>query len=69
MSFVQRELDRINTALNASEHTSQRPELYAAQQALAWALDPTGVASPYAMITGTEADSADCSAHRHLPPS
>ena len=59
MSFIQRELDKISTAL--SETTGpQYIELYAAQQALAWALEPDGIRSPYKMVMGTQADLKDC---------
>ena len=58
MSFIQRELDKISTAL--SETTGpQYIELYAAQQALAWALEPDGIRSPFQMVMGTQADSID----------
>ena len=61
MSFVQRELDRIHTALHDPQNDNRYAELYAAQQALSWALEPEGNKRPYDMITGTPADSADCS--------
>lgn len=65
MSFVQRELDRIQSALINEKDETVKLELHAAQQALAWSQEPTGFKSPYAMIKGTQADSADCSAHSH----
>jgi hypothetical protein len=50
MSFIAREIERIHAAiLSGSNH---RKELYAAQQALEWALEPDGIRSPYRMITG-----------------
>lgn len=60
MSFVQRELDRIGAALRAAQPGPRYAELYAAQQALAWAAEPNGFASPYNMITGTREDSEGC---------
>lgn len=70
MSFVQRELDRINAALNhAGEASPLHAQLYAAQQALAWALEPVGVKPPLDMITGTPAMPGGCSADIHPIPS
>jgi len=47
MSFIQRELDDIGEAMRTHEYDSpQYRELYAAQQALAWALEPSGIKSP-----------------------
>jgi hypothetical protein len=66
MSFVQRELNRIQGALTL--HPQRHAELYAAQQALAWALEPTGIKPPSdAIVMGTLEDSEDCSAHS-CPP-
>ena len=69
MGFVQREIDRIREQLIGSEPNAPRwRELYAAQQALEWALEPGGIASPYTMIAGTQEGSEDCSEHpRPLP--
>jgi hypothetical protein len=67
MGFVQREIDRIRQAILADP--PNRAELYAAQQALEWAMEPSGIASPYDMIMGTAAGSEDCSVHNHLPSS
>lgn len=47
MGFVERELERLNCALNEGVGDPRYPEIYAAQQALSWALDPTGFRSPY----------------------
>lgn len=52
MGFVQRELERIGVALSQPQSTSRFLEFYAAQQALSWANDPTGFASPSKMIMG-----------------
>ena len=65
MSFVQREIDRLNGAINSGQ--DQRAELYAAQQALSWAMEPGGIESPYAMIMGTRVNSEDCLARPHQP--
>lgn len=66
MSFIQREIDRIRADLIVNP--DQR-ELYAAQQALCWALEPGGVRAPYAMIMGIEEAPEDCSAQRRPPQS
>ena len=65
MSFVARELKRINMALNDPEYSEKYQELYAAQQALSWALDPYGFAKPYELVTDTLEGSKDYSAPLH----
>ncbi len=60
MGFIQREIDRIRTSLMSGD--GRRDELYAAQQALEWALEPSGIQSPATMLLGIPEDSADCSA-------
>lgn len=62
MSFVQRELDRIGDALRQPQPSNRYAELYAAQQALMWATDPTDFKAPYDMlvVTSTPEDSGDC---------
>ena len=67
--FIERELERISAALREPRFADQYDQLYAAQQALSWALEPGGFKRPYDMVTGTQADSADCSADPHRPPS
>ena len=65
MSFVQREMERLGRALCADPRPDREAELYAAQQALAWALDPEVAMSPYEHLTirPIEAADKDCSAH------
>jgi len=58
MGMIQRELDKIRRALQSD--APRRSELYAAQQALEWALEPGGIKSPYLMITGIPGGSGDC---------
>jgi hypothetical protein len=53
MSFIQRELDLIGTALRQSQPGNDYDQLYAAQQALMWALEPDGFKSPYKMLAKT----------------
>ena len=50
MSFIQREINRIRVEL--ADGVEGKEQLYAAQQALCWALEPSGVKSPYDMIMG-----------------
>lgn len=47
MSFVQRELEKINEAIRQTPNDDSKADcLRIAQQALAWALDPDTTASP-----------------------
>ena len=65
MSFIQRELDRISTALRENPQSNDYDLLYAAQQALSWAADPDGFASPMKQIRGIQEGSGDCLEDRH----
>ena len=67
MSFIQREIDRLNAEIIPG--TPNHDSLYAAQQALAWALEPSGIKSPYEMIMGIQEGSEDCLADPHHLPS
>ena len=69
MSFIKRELDRIRHVLCDPSKHNRYDELYAAQQALEWALEPHGYASPMKMITDIPGDSIGCSAPAHQPQS
>jgi len=77
MSFVQRELDRLGRALRAQQAPENYAKLYAAQQALAWAMEPDGFASPMTAIVrssaeavmGIQEDSGGCSHPPCQPPS
>lgn len=60
MGFIQRELDRISAALVDQPDANDYASLYAAQQALAWVLEPTGIKAPFAMIRGTLEGKEDC---------
>ncbi len=62
MSLIQAELDRIGSTIRHSDPVPHYDELYAAQQALMWVLDPHTYKSPYALlvpISDTPADSED----------
>jgi hypothetical protein len=60
MSFIQREIDRIRALIINGEERSE--ELYAAQQALEWVLEPSAIKSPFEMITGIREGLEDCPA-------
>ena len=63
MSFISRELERVATKLQAGPLADdERGQLYAVQQALVWASEPTSFKAPYDMIvrTNTPAGSEDC---------
>ena len=77
LGVISRELGRLEAALHEPQTADRYCQLYAAQQALAWALEPNGIAAPYDAIqrgrvqppTDTQADSADCWAHTRQPSS
>ena len=64
--FVQRELARLAAALHTTPEGAAYDELYAAQQALKWATEPGGYASPVDAIArrhrvmGIQGGSEDC---------
>ena len=68
MTFVQRELHRLRIALLDHNHPKYQ-EIWAAQQALAWALDPSEFAPPFDAIMGNGEAPGDCSVHTRLPSS
>lgn len=51
VGFVQRELDGIAVALRETTNPERYGRLYAAQQALCWALDPEGYVSPLETVS------------------
>lgn len=61
MKFIEQELERISATLR-EPRTAEYDQLYAAQQALSWALDPTVFKSPYDLLNGTPAGSVNCPA-------
>jgi hypothetical protein len=70
MDQLRIELERIERALGDPQTDERYCQLYAAQQALAWALDPSTMMSPYEAIqrgrvippNGIREDSKDCPA-------
>lgn len=65
MSFICRELRKIESALHQEEDEGRKRELYAARQALGWALEPRGYKAPYNMIMGILPEKEDCLVHNH----
>lgn len=68
MGIIDRELAKLGHALRVAPQ-GRYQELYAAQQALSWALDPQCFKSPAAMLTGTLEDEADCPECHNQPRS
>jgi hypothetical protein len=70
MGFVARELSRITVSLGRlKESDTKYQQLYAAQQALSWAIEPNGFKSPYDLIMGTPEGAKDCPATHYPAPS
>jgi hypothetical protein len=65
--FVEREIDRLRAAILDHGNADKRDALYAAQQALEWAREPTGFAAPFAVAMGIREAREDCPAS-HRPP-
>ena len=61
MGFVERELQKIRTELAKHPNGPKATELRAANQALAWSLEPQGIAAPYAVVMGIREEQEDCS--------
>lgn len=70
MSFINRELEKIQPSLNELRETNpgQYAQLYAIQQALSWVSDPDGFRSPYDFVMGTQEGLEDCSDPLHPLP-
>lgn len=67
MNLIQQELGRLGHALYADPRPEREAELYAAQQALAWVLDPRVTMAPYDHVVthGIAAVDTDYSGHTH----
>lgn len=50
MSFIQRELNILGEMLRNTPEGEEYNEIYAAQQALCWALDPDNFMSPVKLV-------------------
>lgn len=64
MGFIERELERIQSALG-DPSDANHAALWAAQQALAWALEPSAFRAPFYAITGNPAGSRDYLVETH----
>lgn len=60
VSFIQREADKLGRVLREAPDGERHAELRAAKQALAWASEPQGFASPFDYIMGIRRDSEGC---------
>jgi len=54
------ELGRLTDAIDLGTYRKQHNELFAARQALCWALDPEVAASPLASIMDSQGEQGDC---------
>lgn len=65
-----KERDLLTAAINDGSYREQHSKLYAARQALSWAIDPESAASPYTMIMlGTQGEPGGCLAEPRQPRS
>lgn len=65
MNQIKEQLEKISIALCETQNKEQYTQLYAAQQALSWALETNTFAEPYNMIMGIQANSEDYLAMLH----
>lgn len=69
MGFIERELERIAVALREPRSEDEYHQLYAAQQALSWSLEPTGFRKPYDTILDIPVKTGDCLSSLYPCPS
>jgi hypothetical protein len=55
-----KECDLLTAAINDGSYREQHNKLFAARQALCWAINPESAASPYSAIMGSQGVRADC---------
>jgi len=68
--LVQKEIDKMHNELLAHKESDEKYQLlYAARQALVWAIEPIGYKSPYNMIMGIQGEQANCLSFPHPLPS
>jgi hypothetical protein len=53
------ERERLTAAINDGSYREQHNGLYAARQALSWAIDPESAASPYSVVMGIHQEQGD----------
>ena len=61
------ERDRLTAAIDDGSYREEHNKLYAARQALCWAINPESAASPYSVIMGTQAAREDYRAEPRPP--
>jgi hypothetical protein len=52
------ERDQLTAAIDANTYRDQHVGLFAARQALSWAINPESAASPYSVIMGIQGEQA-----------
>ena len=68
MGMIARELELLGRALRSAPE-GRYQELYAAQQALSWALDPQAFKTPCETLSGIRRDAEGCQAYHGQPES
>jgi hypothetical protein len=63
------ERDRLTAMIDDGSYREQHNKLFAARQALCWAINPESAASPYHAIMGTQGAPGDYLAEPHPPQS
>ena len=54
-----KECEQLTAAINSGSYREQHNKLFAARQALRWAINPESAASPYASIMGSQEERGD----------
>ena len=67
MSTIQNEMDAIQDRIRNGAHPLEQSALFAAQQALAWAINPMAAQSPLTFILGIREGLEDCSEETRPP--
>ena len=63
------ECAKLTAAIDCGSYREQRNKLFAARQALCWAINPESAASPYLAIMGSQGERVDCWDEPCLPQS
>ena len=63
------ERNRLTAAIDSGSFREQYNRLFAARQALCWAINPESAASPYMSIMGIQEEQEDCPGEPHPPRS
>lgn len=62
---IEEECQRLTDAIDDGSYREQHNGLYAARQALLWAMNPESAASPYGVIMGIQEGLRDCQVEPH----